>query len=107
MMGAFDGKGMVIKGLRFLGPKEALELMQNGALLVDLRTDDLVEMKAFHVPEEVLAEQGIDATTHTSKSVQDLGVHFTKSLALSPRSSSAMPTNPSSRYFTSNPWVLR
>ena len=52
-MGAFDGKGMVIQGLRFLGPKEALASLQEGAVLVDLRTDDLVEMKAFRVPEAI------------------------------------------------------
>ncbi|MBK8790983.1 MAG: rhodanese-like domain-containing protein [Holophagaceae bacterium] len=44
---------MVIQGLRFLAPKEALNSLQGGALLVDLRTDDLVEMKAFHVPEAI------------------------------------------------------
>ena len=52
-MGAFDGKGMVIQGLRFLGPKEALGALQGGALLVDLRTDELAEVKAFHVPEAI------------------------------------------------------
>ena len=52
-MGAFDGRGMVIQGLRFLGPKEALSALQDGALLVDLRTDDLVETKAFRVPEAI------------------------------------------------------
>ena len=52
-MGAFDGKGMVIQGLRFLGPKDALASLQEGAVLVDLRTDDLVEMKAFRVPEAI------------------------------------------------------
>ena len=52
-MGAFDGMGMVIQGLRFLGPKEALASLQEGAVLLDLRTDDLVEMKAFRVPEAI------------------------------------------------------
>ena len=52
-MGVFDGKGMVIQGLRFLGPKEALCALQDGALLVDLRTDELAEMKAFRVPEAI------------------------------------------------------
>ena len=52
-MGAFDGKGMVVQGLRFLSPKEALDSLQDGALLVDLRTDELVEMKAFRVPEAI------------------------------------------------------
>ena len=52
-MGAFDGKGMVIQRLRFLDPKEAFEALQDGALLLDLRSDDLVEMKAFRVPETI------------------------------------------------------
>lgn len=50
-MDAFDGKGLVIQGLRFISPKESLGLLQEGALLVDLRADELVEMKAFRVPE--------------------------------------------------------
>lgn len=50
-MGAFAGRGMVIQGLRFLSPREALAALQDGALLVDLRSDELVEMKAFHVTE--------------------------------------------------------
>ncbi|MBP1770864.1 MAG: Arsenate reductase [Holophagaceae bacterium] len=52
-MGAFDGKGMVIQGLRFLAPKEACEALEGGALLVDLRADELVAMKAFRVPETI------------------------------------------------------
>jgi rhodanese-related sulfurtransferase len=35
----------------FLSPREALEALRQGALLVDLRSEDLVEMKAFSVPE--------------------------------------------------------
>ncbi len=45
--------GMNIQGLCFLAPLEALEALQQGALLVDLRSDDLVGMKAFSVPEYV------------------------------------------------------
>lgn len=52
-MGTFDGKGMLIQGLRFLTPQETLNTLQNGALLLDLRTDELVEMKAFRVPEAI------------------------------------------------------
>jgi len=52
-MGVFDGKGMVIQGLRFLAPEEALDTLQHGVLLVDLRSDELAEMKAFQVPESV------------------------------------------------------
>ena len=50
-MGIFDGKGMVIQGLRFLAPKDALAVLNEGAVLVDLRLDELAEMKAFKVPE--------------------------------------------------------
>ena len=42
--------GLVVNGLRFLAPREAFEVLQEGALLVDLRIDALVEMKAFQVP---------------------------------------------------------
>jgi rhodanese-related sulfurtransferase len=45
--------GMLIQGLWFLTPLETLEALRQGALLVDLRTDDLVEMKAFSVPDVV------------------------------------------------------
>jgi arsenate reductase len=50
-MGVFGGKGMLIQGLTFISPKDALGALEEGALLVDLRTDELVEMKAFRVPE--------------------------------------------------------
>jgi rhodanese-related sulfurtransferase len=49
-MDAFAGRGMVIQGLRFLSPREALPLLEAGAVLVDLRPDELFEMKAFTVP---------------------------------------------------------
>jgi len=52
-MGIFDGKGMVIQGLRFLAPKDALAALKEGAVLVDLRLDELAEMKAFKVPETI------------------------------------------------------
>ena len=43
--------GMFIQGLWFLSPQEALDALRHGALLVDLRSDELVEMKAFAVPD--------------------------------------------------------
>jgi len=52
-MGAFDDKGLVIQGLRFLGPPEALQSLQEGAVLLDLRSDALMEMKAFQVPTQI------------------------------------------------------
>ncbi|HWQ09821.1 MAG TPA: rhodanese-like domain-containing protein, partial [Holophaga sp.] len=39
-----------VPGLRFLSPKDALVELQAGASLVDLRSDELVEMKSFAVP---------------------------------------------------------
>jgi arsenate reductase len=38
------------QGLAFLSPREAYDSLKNGAALLDLRSDDLVEMKAFAVP---------------------------------------------------------
>jgi rhodanese-related sulfurtransferase len=52
-MGAWNGKGLIIQGLRFIAPKEALGLLDAGAVLVDLRLDELAEMKAFRVPETI------------------------------------------------------
>ena len=46
-----DPAGTHIQGLPFLSPKEAYDALLNGAALVDLRSDDLVEMKAFTVPD--------------------------------------------------------
>ena len=45
--------GLVIQGIWFLAPGEALRACQQDALLVDLRSDELVEMKAFSVPSQV------------------------------------------------------
>ena len=46
-----DERGMFIQGLWFLSPRDGLDALQQGALLIDLRSDELVEMKAFSVPE--------------------------------------------------------
>ena len=45
-----DPAGSHIQGLHFLSPREAYASLTNGAALVDLRSDELVEMKAFAVP---------------------------------------------------------
>ncbi len=45
--------GMVIQGLRFLAPGEALAALNAGALLLDLRSEDLVAMKRFQVPQSL------------------------------------------------------
>ena len=42
---------MVIQGVWFLSPREALATLNQGALLVDLRSEDLLAMKTFSVPE--------------------------------------------------------
>lgn len=52
-MGMFENKGMVIAGLRFLSPRETYEAVCAGALLLDLRADYLIAMKAFSVPDIV------------------------------------------------------
>lgn len=52
-MDVFEGRGMLIQGLRFLTPKEAQESLREGAVLLDLRSNELMEMKAFQVPETV------------------------------------------------------
>lgn len=52
-MAVFEGKGLLILGLRFLGPQEALEVLQAGAVLLDLRAAELREMKAFRVPVQI------------------------------------------------------
>lgn len=52
-MGIFEGRGLVIQGLRFLAPGDALAVLNEGAVLVDLRMDELAEMKAFKVPETI------------------------------------------------------
>ena len=39
-----------VEGLRFLSPQEAHAALVGGSVLVDLRADELVEMKAFSVP---------------------------------------------------------
>ncbi|BDU72184.1 rhodanese-like domain-containing protein [Mesoterricola silvestris] len=55
--------GIVVHGLWFLTPGEALEALRQGALLVDLRSDELIEMKVFdvsdllHIPHTALAER--------------------------------------------------
>lgn len=43
--------GTLVNGLRFVTPREAQDVVAQGALLVDLRADELVEMKEFGVPE--------------------------------------------------------
>jgi arsenate reductase len=45
-----EEKNAAVPGLRFLAPKEAYDALLAGAVLLDLRSDELVEMKAFSVP---------------------------------------------------------
>jgi arsenate reductase len=57
-MGAFEANGLLVHGLRFLAPQGAFLALQEGALLVDLRAPELVEMKAFRVPETIRIPHG-------------------------------------------------
>jgi len=59
-MAAPRGSGMIVQGLWFLSPAEALPLLQSGAVLVDLRSDQLREMKAFLVPGLVSLPHPVD-----------------------------------------------
>jgi len=45
--------GSMIAGLWFLAPREALTVLQEGALLVDLRSEELAGMKTFGVPAQI------------------------------------------------------
>ena len=42
-------RGMVIEGIRYLSPRESLEAIKAGAILVDVRPEALTWMKAFNV----------------------------------------------------------
>ena len=47
----FQGKGLFIKGIVHLSPKEAQKEAQNGALLIDIREQYDTDYKKFDVPE--------------------------------------------------------
>jgi rhodanese-related sulfurtransferase len=47
----FAGRGLLIAGTVFLSPREALEAVGRGALLVDLREPYELAMKKFDLPE--------------------------------------------------------
>jgi arsenate reductase len=49
-MNPLEEKNAPVAGLRFLSPQQAYAELSQGAALVDLRSDDLAEMKAFAVP---------------------------------------------------------
>lgn len=49
-MGSLEEKNAQVPGLRFLSPQEARDALLGGAVLLDLRSDELVEMKGFAVP---------------------------------------------------------
>lgn len=49
-MNSLEEKNAQVPGLSFLSPREAFDALQEEAAMVDLRSDDLVEMKAFAVP---------------------------------------------------------
>ena len=79
-MDVFEGKGLLIGGLRFLAPAEAYPLLaERMALLVDLREDYLVAMKRFLVPDiacielslvmnvDLISSPGAMMSTHFAK----------------------------------------
>ena len=51
MKNLFEGKGLLIKGIIHLSPKEAYHEIQQGALLLDIREDYDTDYKKFNVPE--------------------------------------------------------
>lgn len=47
----FENRGMQIKGVRHISPKEAFDLCGKGALMIDVREDYLNTFKTFDVPQ--------------------------------------------------------
>ena len=47
---SFDNFGMIINGVRHITPKEAYELCNKGAVMLDVREDYLNTFKTFDVP---------------------------------------------------------
>ncbi len=45
----FANRGMVINGMRHLSPRESMEAIKEGAILVDVRPEALTWMKAFDI----------------------------------------------------------
>jgi len=50
MDNVFKNYGIIIKGIRHVSPKEAVELCINNAVMVDVREDYLNTFKTFDVP---------------------------------------------------------
>ncbi|TVR73085.1 MAG: rhodanese-like domain-containing protein [Marinilabiliales bacterium] len=53
MQNAFENLGMVVNGMLFLSPREALEASEKGAVFVDIREDYETGYKAFAVEEVI------------------------------------------------------
>ena len=51
MKNLFEGKGLLIRGIIYLSPKEAYHEFQQGALLLDIREDYDTDYKKFDVLE--------------------------------------------------------
>ena len=51
MTSFFAGQGSVIQNMVHLTPREALDAIGRGALLVDVREDFMIEMKVMSLPE--------------------------------------------------------
>jgi len=80
-------KGMIIQNICFLSPQEALECLQQGSVLLDLRSDELTEMKAFavpeiiHLPHTILAEHGAELPKDRLLILADASGVYTKAAA--------------------------
>jgi len=80
-------QGMIIHGLWFLSPQEALECLQQGAVLLDLRSEELVAMKAFsvpeiiHLPHTILADHALELPMDRLLILADSSGVYTKATA--------------------------
>jgi rhodanese-related sulfurtransferase len=82
-----SGLGMTIDGLWFLSPREVQAVLGQDPLLVDLRMDELVEMKTFdvprwiHIPHDRLAEGMADLPKDRLLILADSSGVYTKAVA--------------------------
>jgi rhodanese-related sulfurtransferase len=60
----FQHKGMLINGVLHLSPKEAFELLVNGAVAVDIREDYEIDYKMLDVPESIFIANSIFKTAY-------------------------------------------
>jgi len=63
MKNFFEGYGFTIDGMLHLSPREANELCQKGAILLDLRLELLLKNKLFDVPECLYCHDNLHSRT--------------------------------------------